>query len=194
MLDLGCSTGYLAALLSDRGYQVTGVERPGICPSDFPHQVRLIEYDLESGLPSLHEKFDYVVCADVLEHLRDPLHVLRQARDLLAPDGSIAASLPNSGNLYFRLNVLAGRFPKHDRGLFDRTHIHFFMWDGWVRLFADAGLEIYRVQSSAMPFSLVFSAAGVANALERISYWFARLRKTLFAYQFVLLARPLEQS
>ncbi len=42
----------------------------------------------------------------------------------LAEGGRLVASLPNSGNLYFHLNILMGRFPAHGRGLFDRTHLH----------------------------------------------------------------------
>ena len=80
------------------------------------------------------QSFDYIVCADVLEHLRDPLRMLRDCQARLAPGGTLILSLPNSGHWYFRWNVLLGRFPQHDRGLFDRTHLHFYTWDGWVEL------------------------------------------------------------
>lgn len=123
VLDLGCGDGYLGAILARRGYEVIGVDRAG---GSVPPGVTLIEADLDAGLPPLPGQFDFVLCADILEHLRDPLALLRQLPGLLAPSGVLVASLPNSGNIYFRLNILAGRFPRHECGLFDRTHLHFF--------------------------------------------------------------------
>jgi SAM-dependent methyltransferase len=189
VLDLGCASGYLSSLLASRGFAVTGVERHA---PEFLEGVRLIEHDLEQGLPAFHEKFDFVVLADVLEHLRDPVALLRQVQNVLTSNGMIVASLPNSGNLYFRLNVIAGRFPKHDRGLFDRTHLHFFVWKGWVELFHEAGFEICRVQSSSLPFSLLLGNSAAPRVLEMLWYTLARAWKKLFAYQFVCLAKVAE--
>ena len=196
VLDLGCCNGYFAALLAERGYRVTGVERPEGHGPGFPDHVCLIEHDLERGLPCIDERFSFVICADILEHLRNPLELLRQARELLEPDGQLAASLPNSGNFYFRLNVLVGRFPKQDKGLFDRTHVQFFPWSGWVDLFEDAGLRIKDVRSSAVPFTLALrtAPAWLTNGLEWVSFQAARMWKTLFAYQFIVISVPRERS
>lgn len=193
VLDVGCADGYLAAILAARGYRVTGVERPGGAGEAFPREVKLIEADLDAGLPALDGSFDYVLCADVLEHLRNPRRLLEQIREGLAPGGVLVASLPNSGNLYFRLNVLAGRFPRHDRGLFDRTHLHFCMWTNWVELLASAGYSIQTCRPTGIPVSLAlprFAASLWIRAAERLSYEIARLWKTMFAYQFVVTARP----
>jgi SAM-dependent methyltransferase len=195
VLDLGCCNGYFAALLAERGYHVTGVERAEGHGPDFPEHVRLIEHDLEHGLPPIDSRFSFIVCADILEHLRNPLAVLQQARELLEPDGQLAASLPNSGNFYFRLNVLAGRFPKEDKGLFDRTHVQFFPWSGWVELFENAGFRIKTVRSSAVPFSVAMPAAPawLVSALEWAFFEAAQVWKTLFAYQFIVAAVPRER-
>jgi SAM-dependent methyltransferase len=192
VLDVGCGNGYLGALLAERGYDVTGIERKGGYDEPFPASVRLIEADLENGLPALDGQFDHVLCADILEHLRDPSVLLRQLRDVLRPGGVLIASLPNSGNLYFRLNILAGRFPQHDKGLFDRTHLRFYTWSGWIELLQQSGWTVTRVESSGIPVALAAPAAwadSVAVALaERICYGLARIRKTLFAYQFIVVA------
>ncbi|MFN7925632.1 MAG: class I SAM-dependent methyltransferase [Bryobacteraceae bacterium] len=191
VLDVGCGNGYLGAILAERGYDVTGVERPGGLTDRFPENVRLIEADLEGGLP-VEGRFHTVLCADILEHLRDPLALLRQVRDLLEPGGELVASLPNSGNLYFRLTVMAGRFPQHDKGLFDRTHVRFYTWDGWRELFEQAGLPIEQVWPTGIPVGLAapqWEGSVVMRAAEACAYGAARLRKQLFAYQFVVTAR-----
>ena len=138
-----------------------------------------------------------MLCADILEHLREPESLLRQIRGVLAPGGRIVASLPNSGNLYFRLVVLSGRFPLHDRGLFDRTHVQFFTLDGWIEAFSSAGFRFESVLPSAMPFGLVLPGLAdsfAVRALEWLSYKVARIWMRLFAYQFVVVAAPVEQN
>jgi SAM-dependent methyltransferase len=188
VLDIGCAVGYLSAPLADRGFQVASIDWPG---TPHPATVEFSGGDLDDGLGPVAGYFDYIICADVLEHLRDPLRLLKECRARLAPGGVVLASLPNSGNWYFRWNVLMGRFPQHERGLFDSTHLHFYNWDGWRQLLDRAGFRIEAVRSSAVPVGLAVPAWGgsfAARALERLSYECARVWKKLFAYQFIVRA------
>ena len=159
VLDVGCGSGYLGASLAERGFAVTGIERPDGYSKPFPASVRLVEADLEHGLPDLVEGFDYVLCADILEHLRDPGRMLRRLHDVVKPGGTLIASLPNSGNVYFRLNILAGRFPQDDKGLFDRTHVRFYMWTGLGGSVELDGLERVRGRIECDPGGPGYAAA-----------------------------------
>jgi SAM-dependent methyltransferase len=192
VLDVGCAAGYLSEILARRGYRVVGVERPGGWGSRFPESVELVEADLDREFPSLRGKFDYVVCGDILEHLRDPGRVLDELAGVLEPGGELIASLPNSGHLYFRLNVLFGRFPQHEKGLFDGTHVRFYMWAGWRELFEKSGFRIVERKVTGVPVGMAFpkwEATALVRALEWLSYSLARVQPMLFAYQFVVTAR-----
>jgi SAM-dependent methyltransferase len=193
VLDVGCAGGYLGAILASRGYRVTGIDSPGAARAGFPESIELLEADLDMGLPPLTGRFDFVICADVLEHLRRPALLLRDLRGVIATGGRLAASLPNSGHAYFRWNVLTGRFPADDRGLFDRTHLHFYTWHGWLDLFLGAGFRIETLRCSGVPIGLAlpkWEGSAAVRALERMSYESARSWKTMFAYQFIVTAAP----
>jgi SAM-dependent methyltransferase len=189
VLDIGCAGGYLAEILAQRGFSVTGIDLPGT-----PHSsaIHFVAADLDEGLPALDGRFDFIICADVLEHLRQPERLLRQCRERLAPGGALIASLPNSGHAYFRGHTLVGHFPQHDRGLFDRTHVQFYTWHGWVDLLARAGFLIETLHCSGVPVGLAlpkWEGSFWVRALERLSYESARAWKNLFAYQFIVRAR-----
>jgi len=192
LLDVGCADGYLSRLFAERGYSVTAIDAPSARTRELPSGIRFVEADLDRGLPHAEQSFDVVVCADVLEHLRNPEAFLRQVRANLAPGGRLITSLPNSGNIYFRLNVLFGRFPQDDRGLFDRTHLHFYMWKGWNDLLIRSGFRLVCARQSVIPFSLILPRqARVAAFLESVYAVAARVWPTLFAYQFVVRAEPI---
>lgn len=189
VLDVGCAGGYLAEVLAARGYAVTGVDRPGVNVSD---GVAFVPADLDAGLPPLDGGFDIILCADVLEHLHSPLRILSECRRRLAPGGVLIASLPNSGHAYFRWNILRGRFPQQERGLFDRTHLHFYTRDGWRELFAAAGFRVEDTECSGVPVGLALPGwnRATVRVLEGLSFQLAQIWPRLFAYQFVVQARP----
>ena len=73
VLDLGCSTGWLAGALKARGeVEVVGIERePAYAAIAQERCDRVVVADVEDVPPDLG-RFDCLVAADVLEHLVDP--------------------------------------------------------------------------------------------------------------------------
>jgi 2-polyprenyl-3-methyl-5-hydroxy-6-metoxy-1,4-benzoquinol methylase len=144
VLDVGCANGYFAEVLVERGCQVSGVEFDPVAAEEArKHLDQLVVGDLEQLdlVAELGEgRFDVIVFGDVLEHLRDPLPVLRQARPLLAPGGYVVISIPNVAHGAVRLKLLQGRFDYQPLGLLDSTHIRFFTRDNLKALLHDAGL------------------------------------------------------
>jgi len=156
VLDVGCATGYLASALVERGCTVSGMEGDAEAAEEArPHLERLVVGDLEhTDLADAFgdDRFDVIVFGDVLEHLRDPLAVLRSARRLLADRGSVVASIPNVAHGSVRLSLLAGRFDYQPLGLLDSTHLRFFTLSSIESLFREADLVPVDVRRTTAGF------------------------------------------
>jgi 2-polyprenyl-3-methyl-5-hydroxy-6-metoxy-1,4-benzoquinol methylase len=157
VLDVGCATGRLAEFLERQGNEVWGVELDPQLAELARSRLRTVlvgdveEVDLvaEFGLASV----DVVIFADVLEHLKDPVGALRQARELLAEGGYVVASIPNIAHGASRLALLQGRFDYREEGLLDDTHLRFFTRPTIDGLMRSAGFVITEWQhTTAGPF------------------------------------------
>jgi methionine biosynthesis protein MetW len=195
VLDVGCATGYLAAELKARGCEVVGVEAdPDAAAAARARGVEVVEGDIEDaalrgGLPG---ERDRILLGDVLEHLRDPAAALAGVRGLLAPGGVAVVSLPNVAVWHARRELLRGRFPREDHGIFDRTHLHFYDRAGAHALAREAGYVVEREARAPafLPREATVRALLGARAVERLRSAAARRAPGLFALQFVLELRP----
>lgn len=144
VLDVGCATGYLARALVEQGCTVWGVEHDAAAAAQArPALAEVLVADLESVDLVGHYgtgRFDAVVFGDVLEHLRRPLDVLRAARPMLAPGGSVVISIPNVAHGSVRLALLQGEWRYRPLGLLDDTHLRFFTYATVEEMLAAAGL------------------------------------------------------
>ena len=150
VLDIGCATGYLARALVAQGCTVSGVEYEADAAEQArPTLDRLLVGDLEElDLVEFfgREQFDALVFGDVLEHLRDPLAVLRRARPLLARGGCVVISVPNIAHGAARLALLKGRWEYRQLGLLDTTHLRFFTLASLREMLREAGLAAVEVR------------------------------------------------
>ena len=193
VLDVGCATGYLARALAERGCTVSGVEFDAEAAEEArPHLERLVVGDLETmDLAEAFgdDRFDVIVFGDVLEHLRDPLPVLRGAKALLADRGSVVASIPNIAHGSVRLALLAGRFDYQDLGLLDTTHVRFFTRSSVEDLFREAGMVPIDVRRTTAGFFdtpvRVNDGEFAAEVVDAV-----RSDPESATYQFVLRAVP----
>jgi len=190
LLDVGAADGLLSRLLAGRGWKVTGLEAdPVAAAAGAAHCERMIVADLDAGVPPLDGAFDAIVCADVLEHLRDPAAVLTALGRALAAGGEVVISIPNVAHLWMRLSLLAGRFEYAERGILDRTHLRFFTRRTLAALVAEAGLRVARMTSTPVPLYQVVPPRWHGRALAAVhalSAGSARLLPRLLAYQFVV--------
>lgn len=186
VLDVGCAEGYVAAELSGRGCSVTGIELdPVAAVRAEPFLTSLVVGSVSNG--STREKidgrFDVVLFGDVLEHLSHPLAVLRWAAEI---GDRVVVSLPNIAHWTARRQILRGRFPQEDHGLFDRTHLRFFTRATARELVHDAELDVLAEQFAGAPLPL----QSRLPALKRLEQRALRTAPELFALQIVLTCAP----
>lgn len=186
VLDVGCSSGYLARPLVERGCAVVGVEfDPAAAEEARSVCMDVLVGDVETmELPFDQASFDVVLCGDLIEHLRDPEAFLARVRPLLRPDGRLVLTTPNVANWSMRLGLLAGRWRYTERGILDRTHTHLFTRKTLSETLERAG---YRID--VLDFTVPLPALR-NETTERIAHGIGRIRPSLFAYQFVVSAVP----
>lgn len=194
VLDLGTGSGALGNHLREHAAcTVDGVtynEREAELAR--PHYRRVVVADLENPAWPFEfpgESYDFIVCADVLEHLRDPQKVLACARQLLAPGGRLLVSIPNAGYCGLIAELLQGEFSYREEGLLDRTHLRFFTRRSLVRFLADEGWAVDTVESIDRPLN----QSEFKVAFERLPPAVARYLLAVpdaSAYQFVVAASP----
>jgi SAM-dependent methyltransferase len=98
--DFGCGTGYGSQILRDRGARrMVGID----CAPEAIRYARArfggpgVDFLVADSLctPFGPERFDVVVCFEVIEHVRDYRRFLREVRRTLRPEGLLLLSTPN---------------------------------------------------------------------------------------------------
>jgi len=156
VLDLGMGAGSLARLVDrGRGIRFDGVT---INPEEqnlaAPYYERTWIADLESvELSALTDvsTYDAVVCADVLEHLRQPAKILQACQRLLKRDGRLLISVPNVGYAGLIAELMEGEFRYRPEGLLDQTHLRFFTRRSLMRFLTECGWSVQSCQAVDLP-------------------------------------------
>jgi 2-polyprenyl-3-methyl-5-hydroxy-6-metoxy-1,4-benzoquinol methylase len=193
ILDVGTADGYLGAILRRAGHDLVGVEGDPQLAEKARAQYRALHcVDIEDFDFPYRREFDYILLADVLEHLRDPAAVLRRVLPCLKQNGELIISLPNVAHLFVRLSLLLGRFEYSDRGILDRGHLRFFTLTAIEQMMRQASCRILELRPTAAPVQLVFPRSDQPRFafLHELHFLAVRSFRTLLAYQFVLRAAP----
>jgi 2-polyprenyl-3-methyl-5-hydroxy-6-metoxy-1,4-benzoquinol methylase len=108
ILDFGCGTGTLVTTpLGGGGDLIHGVDvhEPSIAIARQQNTLSNVTFGTESPSELLAggERYDVVICTEVLEHLSAPADALRDLRGLLLPGGELFVTVPNGYGSYENL-------------------------------------------------------------------------------------------
>jgi ubiquinone/menaquinone biosynthesis C-methylase UbiE len=139
VLDLGGGDGRLAPELAAAELTIADVSAVALerARRRVP-RARLTHVEPDRPLPFEDSSFDLVLCADVLEHVRDVQLLLSEARRVLRPGGRLAVTTPAHGRLT-GLDVLVRGFERRFAPL--SPHLRFLTRRSLARLLDDMGFE-----------------------------------------------------
>jgi len=178
VLDIGCSNGILGMEVKKRlpckfyGTDIS-LEAVALARNVLNGAWHFnLEDDFANWPEALKQKyFNVVVISEVLEHLFEPEKLLLQLKRLGKADKSVIITVPNILFWKNRLKLLLGSFNYTNQGLMDRGHIHFFSWQSFKRMIAEAGYEI----------------VGINNHIPtRGTKWLGKIWPGLFSFQFIV--------
>ncbi len=194
ILDIGCGEGLISSHISKNNFKY-GIDYLEINKNIENSFNKYIKFNLNYGLPESllqEEKFDYILMLDILEHLLEYQKVLSAAKNILNDKGRIILSLPNIANIYVRMNLLFGRFPYSEKGILDKTHLHFFTLRSIKVLLKKYGYSVEKIIVTPIPIIEILPDSFKNNLgliLNSILYVITKLLKRLFGYQFIFIAK-----
>lgn len=102
------------------------------------------KYNWLKNFKTLNIKFDYIIFADVLEHLYNPWAVLDSVKEVLKDTGSVLISVPNIGHNSVLIDLINNKFEYREIGLLDNTHIRFFTQPTLLKMVEGAGFKVEK--------------------------------------------------
>jgi SAM-dependent methyltransferase len=140
LVDIGCGPGHLLTFLAEAGWQVAGVE----LSQEAAARARQAGHAIHGSIPELvsayPEGFHAATLLNVLEHVHDPVGVLRSAHAALRPGGVVVVRVPND---FSELQELARqRLHSDPWWVAPPDHIHYFDFASLEKTIEDCGFKV----------------------------------------------------
>jgi SAM-dependent methyltransferase len=188
LLDVGTHCGFFLRMARGMGWELSGVEpSPAAELGREFFGLNIHQGHLEAlSFPSA--SFDVITVIDVVEHIGDPLGLLREINRLLKPDGLVFVKTPNAHYNLFK-HYLLRRLLKLDRlEIFDaKEHVVHYTRDTLRAVLRQAGLQVVH---DFVPLPVQDGAAWKC-ALRSTAHGLARIHHALSGGRFGPLATDL---
>lgn len=155
VLDIGCGLGEFMHLCTKEKLDVVGIE----ITESIVDQMNNIGFEVY--LKSLSEysksgqRFDWVSCLNLIEHVNNPMETIAQLVKLVKPNGRLVIQTPNGSAIVKHVENAYGLHV-------DKEHLNYFIPDQLVRLFVQHGFEL--VYKKYYPTNIKFGRVKMPKA------------------------------
>lgn len=189
ILDVGCGNASTGEMLKRTGKarEVVGIEIDVQAAQKASQKLdKVILGDIEEiELPFEKGYFDYIVCADVIEHLIDPWGTLKKLRKYLSLNGFLIASIPNVRHWSILKPLLLKKNWNYvEAGILDEGHLRFFTYNSILDLFTNSGFRVCEIFNKALNYHRNSLKVKLFNL-----FTFSRF-SDIFTYQYIIVVAP----
>ena len=153
LLEIGCGSGRQLEIFRKLGWQAEGLDLDPKAVEIASARGLTIHFGSLEEQHFLGRSFDAVVSSHVIEHVHDPVGLLRECGRILRLDGKLVIITPNTsswGHMWFRSHWLALDPPRH---------LHLFNSISLRRAAEEAGLKVLRLTSTVRDADGLFRAS-----------------------------------
>lgn len=179
VLDIGCNTGHLVGYLVSQGRQAEGIDVDAAHIDTARRQYPQARFHLGPDLGQFRDgQFDTVIAWNVLEHIEDHEHALREMARIARK--TVILSIPKEDDLSLPDSRVTYR------PYVDLTHFHYYRRDTIQAMAEAAGLKRLRIDdiSRARPL-LAYVKLGVPRwlcaALDNLFWALGRQRDSFYS-------------
>lgn len=182
LLEIGPGMGVFMHMAKRQGWQVKGVD---ISPYACHYAQTQLGLDMYCGelltWNAGEPPFDWIAMLDSLEHVLNPVAVLKRARELIAPRGLLFLSLPRQDSLVDQLSLTINRFTFEKfqapaERVYKREHLFYFTPETARKILDLCGWEVLEIQRDESIVPLIHTGGQEKMALTVI-FTLARLLK-----------------
>jgi hypothetical protein len=174
----------------------------GSAPPALMERIRELGTEVTSLEASRHASidafdFDAVLLLDEIEDQAEPEEFLIDLRNdsramhAIRKPPALVLTTPNIAFWAMRVNLLLGRFSYAERGILHVHHKRLFTGHSLRRSLRESGYVIEKFIGVGVPFEAVLGSGFVGKTLDRFAGFLARIWPGMFAFQFLVVARPL---
>lgn len=152
LLEFGCGEAPLGAAIKARQKcRVVGIELDPRAAAVARKRIDdVYQGDVREIVSLIHERFDWIVGGDIVEHLDEPWSFLADLRRISKPGGHLLLSLPNLANVSVVNDLLRGRFDYVYMGLTCAGHLRFFTRRSIEDMLDIAGWNVESIEPQAV--------------------------------------------
>lgn len=182
LLDIGCGIGTISLELQKIGFKVYGIDFSAVAIEKAKKKgINAIKCDVDKdGILFKDNYFDVVWAGDIVEHVFDPIFLLKEISRVLKKTGKVLITIPNDFNLMRRIHIfISGKSPQSDiyKRLRQCKHHTLFSLELLEYMLNEAGLNSYYIHSVVK-----------IPQIKKKKYFKGRIFAALFGATFIIEA------